>query len=127
MPEKQSASRIKTVSKKEIVHFFNRILLYLGEYGWRLNIVPNSSEGYCWKARKVIDAGADSKDIKQLIIHEAAHIRTCRFCNNKHSQEFWREFDRLMLKFLPGVEMNESNRLHRQHMADGFNRLCYQN
>ena len=54
----------ETVSKKEIVHFFNRVLLYLGEYGWRLNLVPNSSEGYCWKTRKVIDIGAESKDVK---------------------------------------------------------------
>ena len=111
---------------KDITHFFTRVLLYLGEYGWRLNLVPNSSEGYCWKSRKVIDAGMGSKNIKQLILHEASHIRTCRFCNNRHTQDFWWEFDRLMHRFLPGEPISESNRLHRQYVGKGFNRLCYQ-
>ncbi|MCK9435095.1 MAG: hypothetical protein M0R32_09830 [Candidatus Cloacimonetes bacterium] len=123
----KSKKNSPTISKKEITHFFNRVLLYLGEYGWSLNLVPNSSEGYCWKTRKVIDAGENSKDIKQLIIHETAHIRTCRFCNNKHTLDFWMEFDRLKDKFLPGVEISESNKLHRQYMGNGFNRLCYGN
>lgn len=122
-----TSDTFQVVSKKEIVHFFNRVLLYIGEYNWRLNLVQNSSEGYCWKSRKVIDVGAGSKDIKQLILHEAAHIKTCRFCNNKHTQEFWREFDRLMDRFLPGAEINESNKLHRKYMGKGFNRLCYMN
>lgn len=111
--------------QKSIEHFFRNVLVCLGIYGWRLRWVESSSEGYCWKGRKIIDIGEQALNKKELVLHEISHIRTCRFCNNKHTQDFWWEFERLMNKFLPSIPMSKSAILHRQYMGSGFYRLCY--
>lgn len=113
--------------QKHIEHFFRNVLMYLKIYDWKLRWIKNSSEGYCWKKTKIIDIGEQTISKKELILHEIAHIRTCRFCNNKHTHNFWWEFERLMNKFLPSVPMSKSMILHKRYMATGFYRLCYKN
>lgn len=98
------------MTEKEICHFFKNIICRLGYCGWKLKIVYNSSEGYCWKGRRVIDIGIDNRDCKNLLLHEISHIDTCRFCNNKHHIEFWRRYEDLIRRFLPdGIPSNRYN------------------
>jgi len=112
--------------RKKFIHFFNNVTIKLCIYDWKINFIENSSEGYCWKKRKVIDIGLRNKNIKQLILHEIAHIQTCRFCNQKHNYVFWKTFDNLMRRFLSNEKINESNKLHRQYVSNGFYNLCYE-
>ncbi len=107
-------------------HFFNNVIIKLGFYNWTIVFVSDSSEGYCNKRNKRISVGLDSKNIKQLILHEIAHINTCRFCNQKHNPAFWKTFELLMQKFLPGEKICESQGVHKSFTSNGFYRLCYQ-
>lgn len=98
------------MTEKEICHFFKNIICRLGYCGWKLKIVYNSSEGYCWKWKRTIDIGIDNRDCKNLLLHEISHIDTCRFCNNKHHIEFWRRYEDLIRRFLPsGIPSNRYN------------------
>ena len=110
--------------KEKIEHFFRNVLICLSLYNWSIRWVPNSLEGYCWKIRKVIDLGEDVEDKKHLLLHEIAHIFTCRFCNNKHTAEFWRSYDDLRRRFLSG-EDSFSQVVHRKFVGDGFYSLVY--
>lgn len=114
-----------TGDRKRYEHFFRNVMAWKRVYGWTLNWVERNSEGYCWHKKKRIDIGIETADVRQLILHEIAHIQTCRFCNNKHSWEFWREFDRLMRKFLPGKKWSDSQMLHFSYVCNGYCRLCY--
>jgi len=81
-------------------------MIRLGYHDWSLRLISNSSEGYCWIKRKIIDLGLSNKCPEELLIHEIAHIDTCRFCNNKHHLEFWRRYKELMRKFLPEYKLS---------------------
>jgi len=71
---------------KKAEHFFNNIKIRLGYYDWQLaeNAVPK--EGMCHHHNKTITIGNEVKDYKYLILHEIAHIDTCRFCNHPHNK-----------------------------------------
>jgi len=112
--------------KKEIEQFFKNVLLRLNIYNWTLRWVPNNSEGYCWKSRNIIDLGEDVEEKKHLLLHEIAHIFTCRFCNNKHTVDFWRAYDDLRRRFLPG-EDSLSQVGHKKFVGKGFYNLVYSN
>ena len=61
-----------------------------------------------------------SKNIESLLLHEIAHIGTCRFCNNKHFITFWRRYEDLMRRFLPFASP------HMRYNEDvGFFSLAY--
>jgi len=111
--------------KHECEQFFKSVLFYLRIYGWHLRWVPSSSEGYCWKTCKIIDVGVNNINKKQLIIHEVSHIRTARFCNQKHNPSFWREQEELMHHFLPNQKLERWQRILKQYSGNGFYRLCY--
>jgi len=112
--------------EKELRHFFNNVLVYLGIYDWYLNIVYNSSEGYCWKRQRRIDIGEFSENPKRLILHEIAHINTCRFCNNKHSYSFWREYQFLIDKFLSNELDDRTEEMYKDLIGSvGRYKLCY--
>jgi hypothetical protein len=112
--------------KREIEQFFKNVLLCLNIYNWTIRWVPNNSEGYCWKRRKLIDLGEEVEDKKHLLLHEIAHIFTCRFCNNKHTVEFWKCYDDLRRRFLPGEDSLYQGE-HRKFMGKGFYSLVYEN
>lgn len=105
---------------RKFLQFFNNVMMRLGYYDWTLRIVPDSSEGYCWKGRKIIDIGEGNSNPRQLLIHEISHIGTCRFCNNKHHEFFWRRYRDLMRRFLPGEGIKQS-----YNEDIGFFRVCY--
>jgi len=107
-------------------HFFNNVMVRLSLYGWKLNLKEGSSEGYCWKHSKIIDIGIENANIKELILHEIAHINTCRFCNQKHNFDFWKCFEDLMRRFLPGVEISQAMKFHRLFASDGYYRIVYE-
>ena len=109
---------------KDLFHFFKNVLMYLNIHGWKLELIKDSSEGYCWKNRKVITIGLNSKHIKSLILHEISHIRTCIFCNNRHSYSFWKEYRMLTKKFLGEVGDFE---FEKEYLNVGFYKLCYDN
>lgn len=111
-------------SKRKLEHFFKNILIQLGIHNWSIRWIPNNSEGYCWKNRKIIDLGEDVEDKYHLLLHEIAHIFTCRFCNNKHTVEFWKLYDDLRRRFLPG-ENSLSQIEHKKFMGSGFYSLIY--
>jgi len=113
-------------NKKELTHFFNNVTIKLGIYDWKVRFVEGSHDGYCWKRRKVVDVGTKNKNIKQLILHEIAHINTCRFCNQRHNMSFWKTFDELMRRFLPDEETSKSNKILRKYSSGGFYSLCYE-
>jgi len=112
----------KRIVMHDLYHFFKNVMIRLGYHGWVLNLIPNSSEGYCWRNRKRIDIGTNSKSIKSLLLHEIAHIDTCRFCNNKHFITFWRRYEDLMRRFLPSIVPME-----RYNEDVGFLSLVYAN
>lgn len=114
------------IDKKELIHFFNNVTAKLCIYDWKMNLKEYSSEGYCWKHKKVIDVGLKSRNVKELILHEIAHINTCRFCNQKHNPSFWKTFEELMRKFLPNQEYSESTKLHMQYCSIGYYSLKYE-
>ncbi len=105
---------------KKYRHFFNNTTIRLGLCGWHIRFVRNSSEGFCNKNTKIITIGLNHSYIKQLILHEVAHINTCRFCNQKHNPTFWKTFERLMEKFLPDQKICDSEKSHMKYMTNGF-------
>ena len=113
------------MNQKQIQAFFNNVMAKLNHHGWKLRFVENSHEGFCWKQTKVIDLGLNSKNPKQLLLHEIAHIETCRFCNNKHTPGFWKYFKDLMFRFLPNENLSESQRKHMSYSFEGIYSLDY--
>ena len=111
--------------KKAIKHFFNNITINLGIYDWTLRLVPNSTEGYCWHYNNQIDVGEKNSDPKRLILHELAHVNTCRFCNNKHDSTFWKLYKELLYKVLK-KDFDEGDLLHKRHSDGiGYYKMCY--
>ena len=110
--------------KRKIEHFFKNVLLCLNIHEWSLRWVPDSREGFCWLRRKVIDLGEDVYDKKHLLLHEIAHISTCRFCNAKHTKEFWKLYDDLRRRFLPGDD-SPSQISHKKVQYKSFYKLVY--
>ena len=109
----------------DLEHFARNVLRYLRREDWKVEWVPNSGEGYCWMTGKRITIGLDCPDLKELFLHEAAHIDTCRFTNQKHTPAFWKRFDDLRLRFLKGVPESDGSKRMRKWMSDGIVGLCY--
>jgi hypothetical protein len=90
----------KTFDEKYLHHFFKNVMLHLNHHGWVLNL-KEGHDSYCWINQKRIDIGmAYEKDLKQIILHEIAHIDTAKYCNQKHNPQFWKHFEYLVRKFL---------------------------
>lgn len=104
----------------KIQHFFNNTMIKLGYYDWKLEIVPNSHEGYCWRKQKKIQIGEKNKNPKRLVLHEISHIDTCRYFNNKHCRSFWIRYEELMRRFLPDILLEK-----RYHENVGIFGVCF--
>jgi len=86
--------------KKVIFHFFQNVMIQLGYHEWILNL-KEGHDSYCWINQKQIDIGMDyNGDLRQIILHEIAHIDTAKYCNQKHNPQFWKHFEYLLWKFL---------------------------
>ncbi len=99
------------------IHFFNNVMMYLRIYNWKIEF---STDNFCWKNKKVITINTNYEgDIKQIILHEIAHINTARFCNQKHTPQFWKHLEFLTEKFLKkGLDKNQI--YHRKFMTNGY-------
>lgn len=64
---------------KKYIHFFNNVMMYLGHHGWKIEFC---NDNYCWIEDKTITIDLTYKpDVRQIILHEIAHIDTAKYCN----------------------------------------------
>lgn len=114
--------KIRSEQNKKLIHFFKNVIIQLGYYDWKIEFTHDS---YCWKYRKTITISDKVKNKKQMILHEVAHISTCRFCNQKHNYKFWKHFKDLMKRFLPSENMCQEQMAHRKFATKGKYSLVY--
>lgn len=106
--------------------FFSNVMSALGHHGWTLE-VHRGSDSYCWLTQRKISLGLGYRgDWRQILLHEVAHIDTCRFCNNKHTPQFWQRCDDLVRRFLKTC-LDEHQQRHRQWASEGRYAICYAN
>ena len=97
--------------------------MYLNIHNWNIEF---TNDNYCWKHKKVITIDLKyNGDVKQIILHEIAHIQTARFSNQKHNPQFWKHLEFLTNKFLKkGLDKNQIE--HKKFMTNGYYALCYE-
>ena len=78
--------------------------------GWQIRLRPESSEGYCWRKQKIIDLGLKTSNLLRLLLHEIAHINT-ESVGNQHNQKWFNEYLKFMKRYMPGVEIDESDKI----------------
>ncbi len=102
--------------------FFNNVMMKLGHHNWKLNFC---NDYYCWKNKKRIDIDLKYKgDIRQIILHEIAHIDTAKYCNQRHNPQFWKRLEYLTNKFLKkGLDKHQLK--HKEYMTNGYYSLKY--
>ena len=98
------------MNKRKYELFFYNVIRDLGFFGWKLEWYDKSSEGYCWRNRRVINIGPENANIKRLMLHEIAHINTCLNTNVPHCSEFWLRFEKLLNKYLPNTLLSDSDK-----------------
>ena len=76
---------------------------------WTIKLIPDSTEGYCWQEDKRIDLGLSNPNPLRLLLHEIAHININPF-GNKHTQEWFDDYLRLMRKYMPGIDISKSDK-----------------
>lgn len=111
--------------KKELknLNFFNNVMMYLNIHDWKIEI---KNDNYCWNDKKTITIDSNyNGDIRQIILHEIAHINTSRFSNQKHNPQFWKHLKFLTKKFLK-KELDEIQIKHKSYMTNGYYNKCYQ-
>jgi len=99
-------------------------MIRLGYYDWKIKF---RNDSFCSKNQKLITISSKVKNKKQMILHEIAHIGTCRFCNQKHNYKFWKHFADLMRRFLPDEKIEEIQLNHRRFATEGRYSLVYKN
>ena len=77
---------------------------------WTVRFIPDSTEGYCWQDKKVIDIGLLNDNPLRLLLHEIAHVGISPH-GNKHTQEWFDEYLTLMRRYMPGVDISESDKV----------------
>ena len=118
---KQKLNRVKK-SNKSYQHFFNNVMIRLGYYDWSINFTTDS---YCWLKQKKIDVNMNyTGDLRQIMLHEIAHIETAKFCNQKHNPQFWKRLEYLTIKFLK-KEIDKYQIKHKEYMSTGIYSLIY--
>ena len=75
--------------------------------GWKIRLIPDSSEGYCWEDSKTIDLGLEGNPLS-LLLHEVAHIGN-NPPGNKHNQKWFDEYIKLMRRYMPGMGIGKSD------------------
>lgn len=106
------------------IHFFNNVMMFLGHHNWQVEFCKDS---YCWEYRKTITINTEyDGDLRQIILHEIAHIRTAKYCNQKHNPQFWKHLEYLIWKFLK-TKLDKNQIIHKSFMTEGYYGLCYKN
>jgi len=78
--------------------------------GWTIKLKPNSTEGYCWEDKRVIDLGLKNVNPLRLLLHEIAHVGINPH-GNKHTQKWFNEYLKLMRKYIPGMEISDGEKV----------------
>jgi len=111
-------------TKKLLLHFFYNVMIKLNYHGWRINFC---NDYYCWIGKKRIDIDITyNGDVRQIILHEIAHINTAKYCNQKHNPAFWKRLEYLTQRFL-GRNLDKQQKEHKKFMTTGCYSLCYKN
>lgn len=106
----------------KLINFFNNVMIDLGYYEWTLNFC---NDYYCWIKEKRIDIDLSYKgDIRQIILHEIAHIDTAKYCNQKHNPPFWKRLKQLTYKYIK-KDLDEYQIRHEKFMSRGYYKICY--
>ena len=110
---------------KDLHHFFKNVMLHFNHYRWVLSL-KEGHDSYCWINQKRIDIGvAYEGDLRQIILHEIAHIDTAKYCNQKHNPNFWKRVEYLVWKFLK-TDLDENQLVHKRGSnSDGFYGIIY--
>lgn len=78
--------------------------------GWTIRLKVDSTEGYCWQDDKIIDIGLSNPNPLRLLLHEIAHIGINPH-GNKHTQEWFDEYNTLMMKYMPDIDISNSDKI----------------
>jgi len=110
------------MNEKKTQDFFKNVIIRLGYYDWIINFC---NDYYCWHFYKRIDINLNyGGDIRQIILHEIAHIDTAKYCNQKHNPQFWKRLEYLTRKFLKrGLDKHQKK--HKKYMSIGYYSLKY--
>ena len=112
------------IERPLIFHFFRNVMIRLGHHGWSLDL-RDGHDSYCWINQKKIVIGIDYEgDLRQIILHEIAHIDTAKYCNQKHNPQFWKRVEYLVRKFLK-TTLDENQLQHRRWCSNGFYGIVY--
>jgi len=110
------------MKQKYYNQFFNNVIIKLGYYDWTIRFC---NDNYCWLRSKRIDIDLSyDGDVRQIILHEIAHIDTAKYCNQKHNPAFWKRLEYLTWKFLK-QGLDENQKRHKQWMSNGYNSIKY--
>lgn len=111
-------------NQSDLYHFFKNVMICLGHHGWTLRL-GEGHDSYCWINWKRIDIGIDyDGDLRQIVLHEIAHIDTAKYCNQKHNPQFWKMVAYLINRFLKtGLDRNQL--FHRAYCSNGVYGLVY--
>jgi len=110
------------MNEKLAEHFFKNVMIRLGHHGWTVKFC---NDNYCWIKDKEITIDLKyNGDVRQIILHEIAHISTAKYCNQKHNPAFWKHLSYLTWKFLK-QDLDSNQKRHRQFMSNGYHALCY--
>lgn len=109
---------------KKYKHFFNNVMIDLNHHGWSIDFCGDS---YCWVKDKRITIDINYKgDLRQIILHEIAHIDTAKYCNQKHNSDFWKRLELLTRKYLKS-DLDDIQKKHKCYSTNGFYSLKYKN
>ena len=115
---------MKNKKRKIAESFFKNVMAQLGYYEWNIQFC---SDSYCWVKQKKITVDENYPgDIRQIILHEIAHINTAKYCNQKHNLDFWKRLSYLTRKFLKN-DLDQEQKNHREYFSIGFYNLSYKN
>lgn len=99
-------------------------MIKLGHHDWTINFC---NDYYCWINKKRIDIDLSyNGDVRQIILHEIAHIDTAKYCNQKHNPDFWKRLEYLTKKYLKS-DLDEHQKTHKQYMTFGYYKKIYLN
>ena len=107
---------------RKLINFFNNVMINLGHHGWTIRFC---NDNYCWISKKRIDIDLSYKgDVRQIILHEIAHIDTAKYCNQKHNPQFWKRLEYLTKKYLK-QPLDKLQIEHKKYMSNGYYGLIY--
>jgi len=115
---------MKYTELKSLEHFFKNVTIFLGYYDWKIYFSYDCGN-YCWISNELICICLRySGDIKEIILHEIAHIDTANYCNQKHNPAFWKKMEYLVQRFLK-TDLSSDQKAHKKHMSEGYFRVIY--